>query len=55
MIADFDNVLFIAQSDGHSHGHPSQSVIDAINSSYRHRVTLVDNDAKNWVDVVYIF
>lgn len=55
MIADFDNVLFIAQSDGHSHGHPSQSVIDAINSSYRHSVTLVDNNAKNWVDVMYIF
>lgn len=55
MIADFDNVLFIAQSDGHSHGHPSQSVIDAINSSYKHSVTLVDNDAKNWVDVMYIF
>ncbi|EMB9642763.1 hypothetical protein U9662_001932 [Enterobacter cloacae] len=55
MIADFDNVLFIAQSDGHSHGHPSQSVIDAINSSYRHSVTLVDHNAKNWVDVMYIF
>ncbi|EHI0124042.1 hypothetical protein J3306_004994, partial [Escherichia coli] len=36
IIADFDNVLFIAQSDGHSHGHPSQSVIDAINSSHGH-------------------
>lgn len=55
IITDFDNVLFIAQSDGHSHGHPSQSVIDAIHSSYRHSVTLVDNDAKNWVDIVYIF
>ncbi|EGE0180047.1 hypothetical protein DND02_25675, partial [Escherichia coli] len=41
IIADFDNVLFIAQSDGHSHGHPSQSVIDAINSSHGHSVTLV--------------
>lgn len=46
IISDFDNVLFIAQSDGHSHGHPSQSVIDAINSSYGHSVILVDNDAK---------
>ncbi|HDR2029303.1 TPA: hypothetical protein QCF57_004897, partial [Escherichia coli] len=46
IIADFDNVLFIAQSDGHSHGHPSQSVIDAINSSHGHSVTLVDNNAK---------
>ncbi|EEW8451511.1 hypothetical protein SM955_02675 [Escherichia coli] len=55
IIADFDNVLFIAQSDGHSHGHPSQSVIDAINSSHGHSVTLVDNNAKNWVDIKYIF
>lgn len=55
IIADFDNVLFIAQSDGHSHGHPSQSVIDAINSSRGHSVTLVDNNAKNWVDIKYIF
>ncbi|HFI6340504.1 TPA: MBL fold metallo-hydrolase [Escherichia coli] len=55
IITDFDNVLFIAQSDGHSHGHPSQSVIDAINSSHGHSVTLVDNNAKNWVDIKYIF
>ncbi|UDN37529.1 MBL fold metallo-hydrolase [Proteus sp. NMG38-2] len=55
IIADFDNVLFIAQSDGHSHGHPSQSVIDAINSSYKHSFTLVDNDAKNWIDIKYTF
>ncbi|EFE9315093.1 hypothetical protein B6R54_24380 [Escherichia coli] len=55
IIADFDNVLFIAQSDGHSHGHPSQSVIDDINSSHGHSVTLVDNNAKYWVDIKYIF
>lgn len=55
MITDFSNVLFIAQSDGHSHGHPSRTVIDAISSSFEHRVTLVDHDERNWVDITYCF